>query len=429
MSYTYCIDKNKIKFDAIIVGAGAAGLMAAISAAGRGKTILLLEHSSKIAAKISISGGGRCNFTNINASSENYICANPFFPKSALANYSPSDFLQLMAKHKISYHEKKLGQLFCDHGAQAIIQMLLDEISRLPVQLLLNTKIQKLEYKPEDDLPFNLADDKQSYVTSNLIIASGGLSIPKIGASDFGYNVAKQFGINIVQTFPALVPLIFDDSAKYNRDFFAAHAGLSFYAQVSLDKPKISFSENILFTHKGLSGPAILQISSYWQEGQSICVNLAPHLDIYQYLIQAKKSQAKQKIFALLKAIKYPNDLLKGSKLNRQVIFTDDFLKHFCDLANISNQAIAELSNDFLKTIAKNINQWTLEPAGTEGYAKAEVTLGGIDTRELNSKTMESKKIPGLYFIGEVVDVTGWLGGYNFQWAWASGFVAGQAIM
>jgi hypothetical protein len=421
-------------FDAIIVGAGAAGYMAAITAGGRGKRILLLDHSEKIGEKIRISGGGRCNFTNKNAGPDNFISQNSFFARSALTGYRPENFIALVEKHKIHYHEKKLGQLFTDYGSEVIIELLNREISQLPVTLKTGISVTNIDYRAEHNLKFDINVTDGSFLASSLVIATGGLSIPQIGATDFGYRVAKQFGLKIIDPRPALVPLMFDDdmTKKYNRKFFASNAGLSFYAEVSTKTgaKKISFLENILFTHRGLSGPAILQISSYWNDGQEIVIDLAPHLDIFDYLQKAKKLDGKKKITTVLKEILYPEDLHAESKtkLNRQAVFTDDFIKQFPDFKNLPDNPLAELPDTMLRTIANQLNSWTLVPDDTEGFSKAEVTVGGVDTNELSSKTMEAKKVPGLYFIGEVVDVTGWLGGYNFQWAWASGFAAGKAL-
>jgi len=421
-------------FDVIIIGAGAAGFMAAITAGSRGKKTLLIDHSAKIGEKIRISGGGRCNFTNKYASPDNYISSNPFFARSALAGYQPQDFIALVEKHKIHFHEKKLGQLFCDFSSDVIIEMLKKEISNLPVELLSSTHVKDIDYREEHNLRFDVICQAKSFFSHSLVIATGGLSIPQIGATDFGYRIAKKFGINIIDPYPALVPFMFDDdmTKKYNRKFFASNAGLSFYAEISTNykSKKISFKENILFTHRGLSGPAVLQISSYWSDGQEITINLAPHVDIFDYLIKAKKSDGKKKITTILKEIIYPEDLHAESKtkLNRQAVFTDDFVKQFPDLKNLPDNPIAEMPENLLKSIANSLNKWTLVPDDTEGFSKAEVTAGGVDTNELSSKTMEAKKVPGLYFVGEVVDVTGWLGGYNFQWAWASGFCAGKAV-
>lgn len=421
-------------FDVIIIGAGAAGFMTAISAGSLGKKTLLIDHSAKIGEKIRISGGGRCNFTNKYASPDNYISSNPFFARSALAGYQPDDFIALVEKHKIHFHEKKLGQLFCDEGSYQIIEMLKKEISKLPVRLLSGLRVSDVNYRADENLRFEVLTEKESFFSHSLVIATGGLSIPQIGATDFGYQIARKFGINIIDPYPALVPFMFDDdmTKKYNRKSFADNAGLSFYAEISTNykSKKISFKENILFTHRGLSGPAVLQISSYWSKGQEIIINLAPHLDIFDYLIKAKKSDGKKKIITILKDMIYPEDLHAESKtkLNRQAVFTDDFIKQFPDLKNLPDKSIAEMPENLLKSIANSLNKWTLVPDDTEGFSKAEVTAGGVDTDELSSKTMESKKVPGLYFVGEVVDVTGWLGGYNFQWAWASGFCAGKAV-
>lgn len=409
------IDKYKI----IIIGAGAAGFMAAITAAQKGINTLLLDASEKIGEKIRISGGGRCNFTNIGASHENYLSQNKNFCRSALSKYKAEKFIDLVEKHGISYHEKKLGQLFCDDSSQEIITMLFKEAHQAGVEIYNPVKIKTVKKDGEN---FLLESSNQSFKCQKLIIATGGLSIPKIGASDFAHRIAKEFNLNIIPPRPALVPFTLED------DFFTSQSGLSFDAEVKLGK--ISFRENILFTHKGLSGPAILQISSYWQEGETITINLAPEIDIYEHLVKVK-TQEKKKIKNIIKEIEFskPSNKDIKRKIDRKFIFPEQYLEKLAEQnPDIDfEQSIAEASNKSLKSLANLLNNWQVKPNGTEGYAKAEVTLGGVDTKELDSKTMEAKKVPGLYFIGEAVDVTGWLGGYNFQWAWASGFAAGSA--
>ena len=347
-----------MKFDVVIIGGGAAGLMCAIEAGRRGRSVAVLERNETVGKKIRISGGGRCNFTNIYSSSDTFISANPHFHKSALARYAPEDFIRLVRRHHIAYHEKKLGQLFCDGSSQQIIDVLLKECAEAHVDVRIDCAVGRID----KDARFALETNHGNIECESLVIASGGLSIPKIGATDFGYRVAKQFGLRITETHPGLVPIALDsDEGRGLREL----AGVSLDAQVSCGH--IAFRENIMFTHRGLSGPAILQISSYWKRGEAI-------------LIEPKS-------------------------------FPRRFIQKWKEL--YGEAPIAE---------------WKLTPTGTEGYAKAEVTVGGIDTSELSSKTMEARRVPGLYFIGEVVDVTGHLGGFNFQWAWASGFVAGQYV-
>lgn len=392
-------DLQDEQYDVIVIGAGAAGFMTAIEAGKRGLKVLLLDHSNKIGEKIRISGGGRCNFTNLDASAENYLSQNPHFCKSALASYSPQDFIDLVEKHNIPYHEKKLGQLFCDRGSGDIITMLHREADRANVELLTNCKVRDFGPAEYQDDKFNLETSLGDFQTNSVIIATGGLSIPQIGATDFGYKIARNFGLKIVEPRPALVPF------TCKQEVFAELTGMSLDTVVSLGKT--SFRENILFTHKGLSGPAILQISSYWDHGDSITIDTCPDRDLYQELIELKKQSNKQ----IKNLLDYP----------------DKFLDKIGSVFDLS-QKIAEISNSELKKLTDMLKNWQITPTGTEGFAKAEVTVGGVDTNELNSKTMEAKKVPGLYFIGEVVDVTGWLGGYNFQWAWSSGYVAGSSL-
>ena len=388
-------------FDVAIVGAGAAGLMCAIEAGKRGKKVILLDHVKKIGEKIRISGGGRCNFTNINTNYKKFISTNPDFVKSALSQYSHNDFISLIGKHQIRFHEKKLGQLFCDESAQQIISMLQIECQQANVILQSNTFIKSI-IKTNN---FILETQDLNFETKSLVIATGGLSIPKIGATKFGYEIAKQFGLNIIDTSPALVPLTFNDDLL---DKCKKLAGLSIEARIFFQKTL--FEEGMLFTHRGLSGPSILQISSYWKLGQNIEINLSPDHNIYDYLQQKKQNKPRLEIMTVM------NDFLP-KRLAQSI----------CEDLHISGR-IADLSNKIINSISNSVNQWVVKPTGTEGYRTAEVTLGGVDTKELSSKTMMSKKVEGLYFIGEVVDVTGHLGGYNFQWAWSSGYTAGQYV-
>jgi predicted Rossmann fold flavoprotein len=388
------------KYDVIIVGAGAAGMMSAIEAGKRGRKVLLLDHAKKIGEKIRISGGGRCNFTNINTHPSKFISKNPKFVISALKQYTQNNFIELIKKHNIKFHEKKLGQLFCDESAQQIIDMLLLECQTANV--LIKKEIIITDVDREGKQYFiSVGPDK--YLCDSLIIATGGLSVPKIGASKFGYDIAKKFNLNIIETLPALVPLTFNEKIlKMCKEL----SGLSLEALVFFNKT--FFQEGMLFTHRGLSGPSILQISSYWKIGDNIKVNLSPKIDILKHLEIEKKSNPKQDITNIIAEI-LPKRLASM----------------ICKENNISGN-ISELSNKLLKQLSESINTWVINPTGSEGYRTAEVTLGGVDTNEISSKTMMSIKNPGLFFIGEVVDVTGHLGGYNFQWAWSSGFVAGQ---
>ena len=388
------------KYDVIIVGAGAAGMMSAIEAGKRGRKVLLVDHSKKIGEKIRISGGGRCNFTNIHTEANKFISQNPKFVISALNQYTQNDFINLIKKHNIKFHEKKLGQLFCDESAQQIVDLLLLECENANVVLKKEIMITDID-KKEDQ--YFITINSNQYYSDSLIIATGGLSIPKIGASNFGYEVAKKFNLDIIETLPALVPLTFSEKIL---GICKELTGLSVEAVVSFKKT--FFEEGMLFTHRGLSGPSILQISSYWKLGDNININLTPKLNIFKSLEEKKKLNPKQDIGVIISEI-LPKRLA-------QII---------CKENEVSGN-ICELSSKKLKQLSDSINAWVINPTGSEGYRTAEVTLGGINTNELSSKTMMVKKHPGLFFIGEVVDVTGHLGGYNFQWAWSSGFVAGQ---
>ena len=383
--------------DVIIIGAGAAGLMCAIEAGKRGRSVLVLDHNKKIGEKIRISGGGRCNFTNRNVNSSNFISQNPHFCKSALARYTSTDFISLIEKYGIQYHEREHGQLFCDGSAEQIIQMLMEECRKANVEIQTGVSITKIEKQNS----FHLVTDTSRLVTSSLVIATGGLSIPKMGASNFGLKIADQFGINNITPRPGLVPFTF-----HSMDFegFKDLSGISIDAEVRCNK--ISFREKMLLTHRGLSGPSILQISSCWNPGDLIVVNLLPGIDFLSVLNE--NHQSKKQLATILEQF-------------LPARFVKVWLVQYG-----GSKPLNQYSSSELKELSRHLSDWQILPSGTEGFAKAEVTVGGIDTDELSSKTMEAKKEPGLYFIGEVVDVTGWLGGYNFQWAWSSGWAAGQ---
>ena len=388
------------KYDVIIIGAGAAGLMSAIEAGKRGRKVLLVDHSKKIGEKIRISGGGRCNFTNVNTHPSKFISKNPKFIISALSQYTQNDFIKLIKKHNIKFHEKKLGQLFCDESAQQIIDMLLLECQIANVVLKKEIVITNID---KQNGQYFIAVNSDKYFCDSLIIATGGLSVPKIGASKFGYEIAKKFNLNIIEPLPALVPLTFSEKIL---SMCKELSGLSLDALISFNKTV--FEEGMLFTHRGLSGPSILQISSYWKLGSDIKINLLPRQDVFKLLKNKKILNPTQNINILI------SEILPKRLAN--IICKE----------NDANGNICELSNKLLKQLSDSINTWSINPTGSEGYRTAEVTLGGVDTDEISSKTMMSLKNPGLFFIGEVVDVTGHLGGYNFQWAWSSGFVAGQ---
>ena len=387
-------------FDVIIIGAGAAGLMCAIEAGKRGRSVLLLDHAKKPAEKIRISGGGRCNFTNINATPANFISQNKHFCKSALSQYTQHDFIALVEEYNIPYHEKTLGQLFCDGKSQEIIDMLLNECDKANITLQMNTQIESIK------TGFSIKTNMGDYSCASLVIATGGPSIPKMGATAFGYDIAKQFGLNIIEPRAGLVPLTFENELLERCKSLSGVA----IEDTIVTCGQQSFREAFLFTHRGLSGPVILQISSYWQEGREIEINMAPDIDVLAFLKEQRDRNPKTEITTIISQI-FPKRLAMD----------------LCALINISGR-IADLSNKRLEELASSINNWRVIPNGTEGYRTAEVTIGGVDTNEISSKTFETKKVPGLYFIGEAIDVTGHLGGYNFQWAWSSGFIAGQHV-
>jgi len=385
--------------DVLVIGAGAAGMMCAIEAAKRGRSVLVLDHAKKPGDKIRISGGGRCNFTNIHASPKNFLSQNKHFCISALSRYTQRDFIKLVEHYRIAYPEKTLGQLFCDGSATQIIDMLLDEMHRYGARLQLETAIENVE---KTERGFVIRHSGGTVSAKSLVIASGGKSIPKMGATGFGYEIATRFGLRMVETRPGLVPLTFE---PHLLERLKPLAGVAVDAVVSCKKT--NFAEAMLFTHRGISGPSILQISSYWREGDEIVISMLPQTDLFEALREQRSKNGKQ---ALQTALSY----FIPKKLAQLIA------------ADFPASNLADLSDAVLRRSAAAVNDWRVKPAGSEGYRTAEVTLGGVDTRDLDSKTMEAKNVPGLYFIGEVVDVTGWLGGYNFQWAWSSGWSAGQ---
>ncbi|WP_256481247.1 NAD(P)/FAD-dependent oxidoreductase [Ciceribacter sp. RN22] len=389
-------------FDVAVIGAGAAGMMCAIVAGKRGRRVVVLDHASAPGEKIRISGGGRCNFTNIHAGPKNFLSANPHFAKSALARFTPADFVAMVDRHGIAWHEKTLGQLFCDDSAKDIIRMLLDEMRAAGVELRLGVEISAVE---KGEGGFRLQTTDGEIRAASVVIATGGKSIPKMGATGFAYRVAADFDVTVTETRPGLVPLTLDP---------ALLAELSPLAGVSVDAEvrhgKTAFREALLFTHRGLSGPAVLQISSCWREGDEITLSLEPDVDFAAVLKAAKKENGRQAVQTVL-AQHLPKRLAQYVAERQKI-----------------EKPLADLSDKALEALAAFLHGWPIKPAGSEGYRTAEVTLGGIDTAELDSKTMMAKRVPGLYFVGECVDVTGWLGGYNFQWAWASGHAAGESV-
>jgi predicted Rossmann fold flavoprotein len=384
------------KFDALVLGGGAAGLLCAIEAGKRGRRVAVVEHADRIGKKILISGGGRCNFTNTRCRPENFISANEHFAKSALARYTPADFIALVEKHRIPYHEKTLGQLFCDHSAQDIIDMLESECRAASVQTFLQSRVREVQHTTE----FVVRTESAEFRAPSLTVATGGLSIPKMGATPFGYELARQFGLKIVEPRPALVPFVL---AEKERSRYCDMAGVS--AEVIARADHHAFREKMLITHRGLSGPAILQISSYWKKGQPIQIDLAPDCDIAQSIRESR-------VRSIASAQRAFQGILPKRLAERW----------------LENHMPSAWSNEALTNWEKQVHEWVIRPADTEGYEKAEVTAGGVDTAELSSKTLECMKVKGLFFIGEVVDVTGHLGGFNFQWAWASGAAAGRAL-
>ena len=387
------------RFDVIILGAGAAGLMCAMSAGARGRRVLLLDHADQPGKKILISGGGRCNFTNLGCTAERFLSGNRHFAKSALARYTQHDFIALIDKHRIAWHEKTLGQLFCDGSARQVVDMLVAECEAVGVDLRCSHRVTGIE-KPDR---YRVATDHGLFEAESLVLATGGPSIPKMGATAFSHEVAKRFGLSLKNVRPALVPftLSADDLA-----LMQPLSGVSLTCVASIGKT--AFREAMLLTHRGMSGPAILQISSYWREGQEVALDLLPDTDAALSLLSAKRDRAKAE----------PKTVLAGLLPSRLATAVAE--------AHLPKRPMADLPDKALRGLGEQLNRWRLTPSGTEGYAKAEVTLGGVDTAALSSQTLEAKSVPGLFVIGEAVDVTGWLGGYNFQWAWSSGWVAGQ---
>ena len=395
--------KNMKKVDVLIIGAGAAGLFCGIEAGIRKRDVLMLDHANKLGKKILMSGGGRCNFTNLYIKPERYLSHNPHFCKSSLSRYTQFDFIELVKKHHIPFHEKTAGQLFCDNSSKDIVKLLLAECDAANVKIQLNTSISHV--KRLDNGLYQVSTPVENYMCESLVIASGGLSIPTMGASPFGYKIAEQFGLKVWPTRAGLVPFTLQPEEKAR---FSELSGVSVNCMVS--HQNMSFRENILFTHRGLSGPAILQISSYWKPGDEITINLLPELNILEILLQAQKNTPQKQAKSIL------NDYLP-----KRVVET--FIN-----PTIAEMKLHSLTPLQLKALSQDFQRWVLKPNATEGYRTAEVTLGGVDCNALSSKTMEVTGQPGLYFIGEVVDVTGWLGGYNFQWAWSSGWAAGQVV-
>ncbi|OLF37585.1 MULTISPECIES: NAD(P)/FAD-dependent oxidoreductase [unclassified Psychrobacter] len=418
---------NNTHYDVIIIGAGASGLYCALTAGRRGRRVLVLDHANKVGKKILMSGGGRCNFTNYFVEPEHFISANPHFCKSALSRYPSWEFIGMVEQHKIAYHEREHGQLFCDDSAQDIVTMLLDECAAVGVQIRINTQIDRVDVIDDKHKNFALSTSKKlskkdiansvkpsqnKYICESLVVATGGLSIPTMGASGLGYELAQQFGHQLMPTDASLVPFTFTDKTG---ELIRALSGISL--PVIASNEHISFKLPLLFTHRGLSGPAMLQLSNYWQTGEYININLLPDIDVAALLLAHKKSHPKQLIRTVL-ADYTDNALPKKLLTALQTTLWDDIKDK--ELANIKDERLGELG--------ETLNGWQLKPSGTEGYRTAEVTRGGIKTDEVSSKTMQSSFQDGLYFIGEVLDVTGWLGGYNFQWAWASGFVCGEVV-
>lgn len=388
-------------YDVVIIGAGAAGMMCAVEAAKRGRSVLILDHAAAPGEKIRISGGGRCNFTNIHASPKNFISRNPHFCISALSRYTQRDFIALVERHGIAYHEKTLGQLFCDGSARQIIDMLVSEMRGRGAELVLSTRVEAIGRTEEG---FELALSTGSVSCQSLVVACGGKSIPKMGATGFGYELAERFGLAVVETRPALVPLTFDAKTL---ERLSPLAGNAVDAEIACGRTR--FSEAMLFTHRGVSGPSILQISSYWREGDEIRIAMLPGTDVAELIRAARRGNGRQAVQTVL-ANHLPKRLAQA----------------IAEQTGLDGN-LADLSEAQIKTVEAAVNDWRIKPAGSEGYRTAEVTLGGVDTNGLDQKTMQAKLVPGLFFIGEVVDVTGWLGGYNFQWAWSSGWAAGQA--
>ncbi|CAM4046095.1 NAD(P)/FAD-dependent oxidoreductase [Pseudoalteromonas byunsanensis] len=393
------------QFDVVIIGAGAAGLMCAAQAGYRGRSVAVLDMGKKPGRKILISGGGRCNFTNEGASPSNYLCGNPHFVKSCLSRYTQHDFIELVDRHGLAYHHKTLGQLFCDNSAQDIVDILTTECDWAGVQIFLRSEVLSVQAKEQGG--YIVTTGEQTFECKSLVIASGGLTMPKLGATPIGYKIAEQFGLKVLPTVAALVPFTLHEHDKVR---FDGLSGVSIPCEVS-SQCGTTFKENILFTHRGLSGPAILQISSFWRAGQAVTINLLPELNLNETIHQWRSESGSKSLKNALGAI-----------------LPKRFVEVLIAEQAIPDKALNQLTHSEIDAIAEYLHRWQIKPNGTEGYRTAEVTLGGVDTDELSSKTFEAKKQKGLYFIGEVTDVTGWLGGYNFQYAWSCGFAAGQAV-
>ncbi|MEW6991934.1 NAD(P)/FAD-dependent oxidoreductase [Colwelliaceae bacterium 6441] len=397
-----------VNTDVLIIGAGAAGLMAAATAGYRGKSVIVVDMGKKPGRKILISGGGRCNFTNENARPENYLCQNPHFVKSSLSRYTPQDFIELVERHGLAFHHKTLGQLFCDNSAQDIVDILTTECEWAGVQIKLRNEVLAVEQiTHENEQGYIVKTTDETYQCQSLIVASGGLTMPKLGATPIGFNIAKQFGLKVLPTTAALVPFTLHDHDKQR---FDGLSGISIPTTVS-NEQGVQFRENILFTHRGLSGPAILQISSFWQAGQSVTIDLLPDTPINDLIQQWRENSPKKSLKNML-----------------ATLLPKSFIEAMVKQAEIIDKNINQLTKNDIESLSAYLHQWQIKPNGTEGYRTAEVTLGGVDTDELSSKTFESKKVKNLYFIGEVIDVTGWLGGYNFQIAWSQGVACGGAV-
>ena len=395
-------DDQMTHLDVIVIGAGAAGLMCAAQAGYRGRSVTVLDMGKKPGRKILISGGGRCNFTNENASPNNYLCTNPHFVKSCLSRYTQHDFVELVDRHGLAYHHKTLGQLFCDNSAQDIVDILLTECEWAGVTIKLRSEVLNVA---KTATGYSVTTEQETLTCESLVVASGGLTMPKLGATPIGYKIAEQFGLKVLPTMAALVPFTLH---QHDKERFEGLSGISISCEVASEDGTV-FKENILFTHRGLSGPAILQISSFWRAGQAVTINLLPELDLKQQLADWRETQAQ-----------------KSLKNSLATILPKRFVEILHDSKAIPDCNINQLTHGQIDALADYIHAWQIKPNGTEGYRTAEVTLGGVDTDELSSKTFEAKKAKGLYFIGEVTDVTGWLGGYNFQYAWSCGFAAGQ---
>ncbi|WP_192508975.1 BaiN/RdsA family NAD(P)/FAD-dependent oxidoreductase [Pseudoalteromonas aurantia] len=392
-----------LQFDVVVIGAGAAGLMCAAQAGYRGRKVAVVDMGKKPGRKILISGGGRCNFTNEGASPSQYLCGNPHFVKSCLSRYTQHDFIELVDRHGLAYHHKTLGQLFCDNSAQDIVDILMTECEWAGVEHFLRSEVLSVEAQPEGG--YVVTTSEQQFNCASLVVAAGGLTMPKLGATPIGYKIAEQFGLSVLPTMAALVPFTLHDHDKTR---FEGLSGVSIACDVSSEDGTV-FKENILFTHRGLSGPAILQISSFWRAGQAVTINLLPDLNLSDTIHQWRAEQGS-----------------KSLKNSLSTLLPKRFIEILITEQAIPDKALNQLSHTEIEAVANYIHNWTIKPNGTEGYRTAEVTLGGVDTDELSSKTFEAKKAEGLYFIGEVTDVTGWLGGYNFQYAWSCGFAAGQ---